>query len=937
MPVTITLRPISVLTAGAATTVPSGSLSAVTSDNNDATYIRMLAADYAEVGANWALLLDVTTIGSSFGRHAIRGRIRMRGDTGTIFENIDLGRGSNYRIVTSKFFVDSDNVGDYITFWHNQPAFGLDETTLNDLTIGGGWPRDPDGATEIRTMELYLDIDVRERPAFSPQVQDDEGNDASGGTITDTVQPDLFFGAVGYDELPPLDWSVTVRSGTTTVFTATGSGVPPEIVPVTGTLEDGSYTAEFVVRSTIRGRDAFARTTTISFDIENIVPPPSPPLMTVTEQDGGYLVEWTNPGGQPWDDDYVVTELWRDDCTGSQRIATIPDGLNGSYFDLAIPQLDVLPDEDCDPVPEVCDITYRIRYWGYVSTTVEVPDSIPDNFILAWPGTAGTIPSGWSRVTSLDTYYPRGANGTGAPSATGGAASHSHAAPTHTHQIGAHAHDLGGSTGLTTSEVNTTFVQSGGYAVPRTAHNHSVPAHTGSHDRETSAQTTPGTSSVNNTPPTREVIWIQSNGGQVAFPVGVIGFSTESVSGWTTDTASSGRYLRGAPAAGNGGSTYGSATHTHTINAHQHGGFTHDHTIGSTGTSAALASARGASGASSPNFLPVHSHPLRVESAISGFLNSAGGGTTGSGTLEPPHRRLRAIRNTGGGIQTRVIGLWTGTIAGLPSSLKRCDGTNGTPDMRTWFVREAGGSSINSTGGVATHSHTTPNHLHTMPPHSHDVTVLPSTTRSYQRSGSSPTGETPETTHTHSIANTDPVSPAVTGGGAGTTTSVSHLPTYREVHFVRLDGVVAGGPLPAPELRISEFSSITVPGFVYGDGMDRLATTTEKMAIGADRSHVFPRLVSDSTPLTGGTHTVHTALGGEDMSLVITVEGKPAIDQLEAMLAQDRVYWSPLGGDPGWYAPAGWTTANPAPNVWTVSIVMTRQPWPSTPDPQESL
>src|SRR5690606_40706849 len=60
------------------------------------------------------------------------------------------------------------------------------------------------------------------------------------------------------------------------------------------------------------------------------------------------------------------------------------------------------------------------------------------------------------------------------------------------------------------------------------------------------------------------------------------------------------------------------------------------------------------------------------------------------------------------------------------------------------------------------------------------------------------------TGHTHSSGNTAPAAPSVGSRSSGTTNSVNHIPPYREVHFVRLDGTISGGPLPVPELRRSE-------------------------------------------------------------------------------------------------------------------------------------
>jgi hypothetical protein len=935
MAVTNVLRPVSVRDVGSGVAVPSGTLAAVTSDNSDSTYIQFLLANS---GNNWNLRVEPHTPATGYQRHRVRGRIRIRCDAGTMSEDIDLGRGSSDYIEYETVPVTT-SFADQATDWTSNTAYGLNTVgALSDLNIGGGWiDADPDG-TETRTSECYVDIDCRYRPDFSPEIRDNAGVDQTGGLVTDTNQPTLYFGTVAYDGLPALNWAVTVKDGTNaTVFSSSGSGAPPATLDVNTGLDDGPYTAQFVVRSTIREADPFEYSETLAFTIQNTVPPPSPPLVTVTPEYGGYRVTWEYPGGQAWDNDYVVAEVWRDDCTGSQRIAVVPDALSGSYLDLAIPQLDPQPGVDCEVSAEPCDITYRVRYQGYVSTFVELPDTIPDDMILGWPGTAASIPSGWTRVTSLDGYFPRGSSGTGAPSATGGAASHSHTTPGHTHQIAAHSHSIGGSTG--TSNSSTTSARFNGASQPQAdqPHSHSRPSSSGSAGPYNTSSTAPGTSAANNEPPSRTVIWIKSDGSQANYPTGCLGWATEAVSGWTNDADSAGRYLKGAAGGGNGGANAGSATHTHSVNAHAHNGVSHDHSIGATGLSNPSSSSEAGYGSSTPRWLPRHTHPLNIAAASTGNTNSVGGGNTNAVNLEPPNRRLQVLRNTGGGTQTRIIGLYVGAVADLDPLLTLCNGSNGTPDMRTYFARDRGSDSINSTGGSSSHSHTTPSHTHDIGNHSHTIDVLASTTGSFEAPSFGDLGSSPTTNHDHSGGSTASASPNVSSAGSGNTNSVSHLPLYKEVHFVRLDGTISGGPLPVPELKVSDFASVTVPSFTYGDDLDRLSSMTDRMAVTTDRSHEYPRLVADSTPLDGGLHSVSTTLAGEDMTLTIAVVGLPAINRLEAMLANERIYWSPVGGTPGWYAPGGWRVTAPAPDTKVVQVTMVRQPWPDTRDPEEFL
>jgi hypothetical protein len=938
MAVTDVLRPISVRKTGAGTVVPSGTMAAVTSDNSDSTYIAMT---FANGGNNWNLRVESHTPATDYQRHAIRGRIRIRCDVGTATEDIDVGRGTSDWISYDTIPV-TDSFAEQATAWFQDSGYGLNTVgALSDLNIGGGWFDTSDGgAAELRTAEAYIDIDCRHKPSYTPEIQDNAGVDQTGGTITDTNQPTIYIGPVNYDGLPANHWAVAIFDATNTqVFFQEGSGAAPTSVDVTTGLDDGAYTAFWSVTSTIRGTDSFEGGASAAFSIQNTVPPPSPPLLTVTAESGGYRVTWEYPGGQAWDNDYVVAELWRDDCDSSQRIAVVPDGLNGTYLDLAIPQLDPQPvaGPDCEVSTPACDITYRIRYLGYVSTFVELPSTIPADLILGWPSTAASIPSGWTRVTALDGTLPRGTSITGAPSATGGAASHSHTIPSHSHTIAAHSHSVGGSTG--TSNSSTTSARFNGASQPQAdqPHSHTRPSSTGTAGASTSGSATPGTGSTNNAPPALEVIWIKSDGAQASYPVGILGWATESVSGWTNHAASAGRYLKGAPAAGNGGATSGGATHTHSTAAHSHTGTTHDHSLGSTSLSNPSSSTEAGTGSSTPRWLPRHTHPMDVTSAGTGSTNSVSAGNTNAVNLEPPNRRLRVLQNTGGGTQTRIIGLFTGDTASLDPLLTLCNGANGTPDMRTWFARDAGSDSVNSTGGSSSHTHTTPSHTHDIGNHSHTTNVLASTTGSFEAPSFGDLGSSPTTSHDHSSGSTASASPGVSTTGAQTTGSGTHIPPYKEVHFVRLDGTISGGPLPVPELKVSDFASATVPSFTYPDGLDRLASFTTKMAVVTDRSSAFPKLVADSTPLDGGLHTVSSTTAGEDLALTIAVQGMPAIDALEELLASDRLYWSPLGGTPGWFAPGGWTVSAPSPDVKVVQVSMVRVDWPPVSAPEEFL
>jgi hypothetical protein len=467
-------------------------------------------------------------------------------------------------------------------------------------------------------------------------------------------------------------------------------------------------------------------------------------------------------------------------------------------------------------------------------------------------------------------------------------------------------------------------------------HSHPRPSATGSRNAQNASSASPGTNATNNIPPTREVIWIKSDGAQPSYPQGVLAYSVENVSGWTNDATSDARFLKGVATGNNGGATFGGAPHTHTMLSHTHTGFPHDHSISSTGLSAPASSVEMGPGVGAPA-LPRHNHPMNVLAGNTGNLNANTGGLTTISSLEPINRRLRVLRNSSGGIQTRIIGLYTGTVAALNPVLSVCNGANGTPDMRGYFARDNGSDSVNSTAGFTSHTHAVGNHTHSIPSHAHAVTVGTSNTGWKGTASPAPRGPSPTVDHTHTSGNTAAAVPTISSNGDDVTGSGSHLPPYKEVHFVRLNGTVVNDPLAVPELRISEFSSVTVPSFSYGDDLDRLSSLTDRITVLTDRSHDYPRLVVQTIPLDGGLQTVSTTLAGEDMTLTIAVEGLPAIERLEDMLSNDRVYWSPVGGTPGWYAPGGWTVTAPAPNVKVVQVTMVRQPWPTTPEPSVYL
>lgn len=58
------------------------------------------------------------------------------------------------------------------------------------------------------------------------------------------------------------------------------------------------------------------------------------------------------------------------------------------------------------------------------------------------------------------------------------------------------------------------------------------------------------------------------------------------------------------------------------------------------------------------------------------------------------------------GVPSGTIVMWSGSIASIPTGWKLCDGTAGTPDLRSKFIRGAPpATDPGATGGSDTHSH----------------------------------------------------------------------------------------------------------------------------------------------------------------------------------------------------------------------------------------
>ncbi len=109
--------------------------------------------------------------------------------------------------------------------------------------------------------------------------------------------------------------------------------------------------------------------------------------------------------------------------------------------------------------------------------------------------------------------------------------------------------------------------------------------------------------------------------------------------------------------------------------------------------------------------------------------------------------------DSGGGVPTGAIMMWSGAISAIPSGWALCDGQNGTPDLRNRFIVGAGSSyNVGNTGGANTVTLST-SHI---PSHRHGAGGLyASTAGNHNHSGSTSTAGAH--THTYTALNDDSI------------------------------------------------------------------------------------------------------------------------------------------------------------------------------------
>lgn len=98
-------------------------------------------------------------------------------------------------------------------------------------------------------------------------------------------------------------------------------------------------------------------------------------------------------------------------------------------------------------------------------------------------------------------------------------------------------------------------------------------------------------------------------------------------------------------------------------------------------------------------------------------------------------------------VRAGTIRLWHGLLANIPAGYALCDGTSGTPDLRSKFVKgAAAGLDPGATGGAATHTHAD----HAAQAHSGGVVgAIAASTDAFVKGGTSAAVKAASDVHTH--------------------------------------------------------------------------------------------------------------------------------------------------------------------------------------------
>lgn len=291
---TITVLRPSATSSGVGWTPSTGTLHGVTSDDNDGTY-----ATWTGSGSAMILATPIDAPPVNERRHQVR--LRARGEDGDAWWAVRLASGGLIAGAAASF---SASPGTVTGSW----GFGapIEGSTVLSAYVEGQ-------SIGVKIEELYLEVDSRLPPSFTPQVLDASG--ASTTTVSDTAAPVLHPNAIDLDGLSARQYRYWVTLDGAIVWdTGVVSGSPAD--RQTMALSNGTYVAHMLIWTTLGSSLSYgSEEETLTFTVVvGTVPAPAPPIVSQIPNTPLYEIEVCAPDASNFDDDRVWIEVQRADC-----------------------------------------------------------------------------------------------------------------------------------------------------------------------------------------------------------------------------------------------------------------------------------------------------------------------------------------------------------------------------------------------------------------------------------------------------------------------------------------------------------------------------------------------------------------------------------------------------------------------------------------------
>jgi len=155
------------------------------------------------------------------------------------------------------------------------------------------------------------------------------------------------------------------------------------------------------------------------------------------------------------------------------------------------------------------------------------------------------------------------------------------------------------------------------------------------------------------------------------------------------------------------------------------------------------------------------------------------------------------------GVPSGFIGLWSGSVASIPSGWVLCNGSNSTPDLRNFFIVGAGDAyAVGATGGSNTVALAETN----LPGHTHSVSGTTASDGAHTHNVSGNTSNTGA--HTHNVSgNTSNTGAHTHSGSTSNTGSHTHVQSARNSEVPGSTGIVRSFASAQPSANASNEST----------------------------------------------------------------------------------------------------------------------------------